>query len=101
MGPALLRFADPVQGPAIKSVPDWSEDFVQIRDAIRPAPPGRIPRNAVNLVDHQIEFWLGAIPTSRGENRRAFVTAAQNADAFYFCFLRARAGKIIGEPKHF
>ena len=64
--PALLAASDGAFGPGIKRVPNGSEDLVDICDAIRPAPPGRIPRYAMVLIDNEIEARLLAMPFAGG-----------------------------------
>ena len=70
--PSLLPAADGRDRPRIKCAPNRPEDFVDVGDVVRPAPPRRVPRKAVMLVHHQVELRLFPIPTvDRFEDRTA------------------------------
>src|SRR5436190_9508334 len=50
--------------PRIKSFPNRTQNFVQVRDAIRLAPPGCEPRNPVMLINDQVKRLLFSIPSN-------------------------------------
>ena len=70
---------------------------MDVRDAIGPAPPWRIPGNAVMLVNDEVKFLLPAIPLPGFQDRRAHAAATDDFNALNR-FLARRAGKIILVP---
>ena len=95
--PPFLRPANDTPWPRIKRVPDRPQHLVDVGHAVRFAPPRRIPRNPVMLVDHQIKTRLLPIPTDSLENRRALATTTDDFDSFKGLFAFC-AGEIIGKP---
>ena len=73
---------------------------MDVSDAICPTPPRREPRNAVMLINDEVERFLLSIPSDRAENRTAFAAGADDLDAID-CFAGCGAGKMICEPGDF
>ena len=97
---ALLRLANPAPRPAVKGFPDGAEDFVEVGDAIGPAPPGRVPGDAMVLVDDEVERLLGFIPAPSLEDGGAATAAAYDVDAADG-FFAGRTREIVGKPISF
>src|SRR5688500_4521724 len=100
MGPALLFFSDGVPGKFVERIPDRPEHLVDVSDAIRRAPPWRQPRDAVMLINHEVKFWLGAVPAPGCDDGAADATATHDVNAIDHCG-RATARKDVREPVNF
>src|SRR5262245_62124456 len=100
MCPALLPLANDIPWPRVKSIPYRPQYLVQIGHYVRAGPPRRIPRNAVMLVNHQVEPGLVTIPLPGFENRHALATCTEDSYAINL-FSRGAPGKRVRKPEHF